>query len=78
MPLRSKRLDDRVRDRLPTFLTLGAVSMRMAIHAPRVPILLHERSRGIERVTTLSAEEVSGMPLGAASYDDLALNGCFA
>lgn len=74
MPLRPKCLDDRIRYRLAALLALCAVSMRMAVYAPGIAILLHERCRGVERITALRAEEVTSMPFGATSYNDLALD----
>lgn len=50
----------------------------MAVDTPRIPIFLDKRGTGIKRITTLRAEKVSGMPLGAARDDDLALDGRFA
>ena len=78
MPIRAERLDDQIRDRLPTLPTLGAVSVRMAAHAPRIPILLHEGRRPVERITTLSAKEVPGVPFRAARHDDFSFDGCLA
>ena len=78
MPLGAQRLHHRIRNRLPTPLALGAVPIGMAIDAPRVPVLFDERGGGIERITALGAEEVAGVPLGAAGDDDLALDGGFA
>jgi hypothetical protein len=48
MPLGPKRLHNRIRDWLTALLTLGRIAIGMAIHAPRIPILLHERGFVIE------------------------------
>lgn len=74
MPLAAQCLDDNIRHRLPALPTLGAVAVRVAVAAPRVPILLDKRRASIERVAALRAEEVAGVPLGAASHDDLAFD----
>jgi hypothetical protein len=78
MPLAPQRLDNHIRHRLPTLPTLGTVAVRVAVAAPRVPILLHERRARIERIAALRAEEVAGVPLGAASHYNLAFDGCLA
>jgi len=78
MPLAAQRLDDHIRHRLPTLPTLGTVAVRVAVAAPRVPILLYERRARIERVAALRAEEMAGVPLGAACHDDFALDGSLA
>ena len=78
MPLRTKRLDNRIRDRLPTFLALRAIPMSVTVHTPSIPILLHKRRCGIEWVTALRAEEVSGVPFSATGHNDLTFNWRFA
>lgn len=78
MPLRPQRLNHRIRNRLPTLLTLGTIPMRMTIHTPRIPILFHKRRARIKRIATLRAEKVSCMPLGAARDNDFAFNGRLA
>jgi hypothetical protein len=78
MPLRSQRLDNRVRDGFATALALGTIPMCMAIYTPSIPILFHKRSCGIKWITALSAEEMSGMPFCTASNDDFTFNGCLA
>jgi hypothetical protein len=50
----------------------------MAPNAPRIPILLDERRRGIKGIAALCAEEVADVPLSAARYHDFALDGCLA
>lgn len=74
MPLTPQRLDNNIRHRLPALPALRAVPVRVAIAAPRIPILLHERRAGIERIAALSAKEVSGVPLRAARDDDFTLD----
>lgn len=74
MPLTPQRLDNNIRHRLPALPALRAVPVRVAIAAPRIPILLHKRRAGIERIAALSAEEVSGVPLRAARDDDFTLD----
>jgi len=78
MPLAAQRPDNNVRDRLPALPTLGTVAVRVAVAAPRVPILLHKRCASIKGITALCAEEVAGVPLGAACHDDLAFDGGLA
>jgi hypothetical protein len=78
MPLRPKRLDNRIRDWLATLLALCTVSMSMAIDTPRVSVLLHKRRCGIKRITTLGAEKVSSMPLCTTRNNDFALDGRLA
>jgi hypothetical protein len=78
MPLRPQRLDNRICHRLATLLTLGTIPMRMTIHTPRIPILLHKRRARIKRVATLRAKKVSCMPLGATRDNHLAFNGGLA
>jgi hypothetical protein len=78
MPLAAQRLDNNIRHRLPALPTLGAVAVRVAVAAPRIPILLHKRRASIEGITALRAEEVAGVPLGATSHDDLAFDGGLA
>ena len=78
MPLAPQRLHHHIRHRLPTLPTLGTVAMRVAVAAPRIPILLHKRRASIERVAALCAEKVACVPLGAASHDDLAFDGGLA
>lgn len=52
--------------------------MCMAIHTPRIPILLYKRRGRIERVTALGTEEVPGVPFCTTRNNDLALNGRLA
>ena len=74
MPLRPQRLHHRIRNRLPTPLTLRAKPIRMAIDTPRVPLLLDKRHLRIKRIAALRAEKVARVPLRAARDDDLALD----
>jgi hypothetical protein len=78
MPLCSQRLHDRICNRFAASFAFRAVSVGMAIDAPRIAVFLHERRSGVERITTLCTEEVSSMPLGSTCDNDLALDGCFA
>ena len=78
MPLCPQRLDHRIRNRLPALPTLCTEPIRMAPHAPGVPLLLDKRRLAIERVAALGAEKVSDVPLGAARDHDLALDGRLA
>jgi hypothetical protein len=78
MPLGSKGFDNRVRDRLSTLLALRTIPMCVAVDAPSITILFHERSAGIEWITTLRAEEMSSVPLSTARHNDLAFDGCLA
>jgi len=50
----------------------------MAANAPGIPILFNERRGAIERIATLSAEEVANMPLRATRHHDLAFDGRLA
>jgi len=74
MPLRAQRLDNRIRNRLTTALTLRRVPIRMTIDTPRMPILLHKRRVRIERITTLRTEEMPRVPFSATSHHNLPLN----
>jgi hypothetical protein len=74
MPLRSQSLNYRIRNRLPALPTLGTEAVRMAPHTPSIPLLLDKWRRRIKWITALSAEEMSNMPLGATSHDNLALD----
>ena len=78
MPLRPQSLDNRIRYRFATLTTFCAEAIRVAPHTPSVPFLLYERSRRVEWVTALRAEEMANVPLGATGYHDLALNGRLA
>ena len=78
MPLRTKRLNNRIRDRLPTLLAFRAIPMSMTVYTPSIPILLHKRRCGIEWVTALRAEKVSGVPFSATGHNDLTFNWRFA
>jgi hypothetical protein len=78
MPLCPKRLNNRIRNRLPTPLTLRTIPMRMAIHTPRIPILLHKRRTTIKRIATLRTKEVSSMPLRSTRDDNLTFDRCLA
>lgn len=74
MPLRPQRLHNRVRDWLATALALRAEAVRVAIHTPRMAILLDKRRTAIKRITALRAEKMSRMPLGTTRNHYLALN----
>jgi len=74
MPLAPQRLHHHIRHRLPALAALGTVPIRVAVATPRVAILLDERRAGIERIAALCAEEVPGVPFGAASDDDFAFD----
>jgi hypothetical protein len=74
MPLRSKSLDNRIRDRLATLLALRAKTMCMTINTPSISFLLHKRRARIKRITALRAEKVSSVPLGTTRHDDFALD----
>lgn len=74
MPLRSKGLHYRIRNRLSALLTFRAVSMRMTIHAPRVSVFLHKWCAGVEWIATLRAKEVPSMPLGSTGYYHFSLD----
>ena len=50
----------------------------MASNTPRIAILFHKGCPAIERITTLSTEEMASMPLGATRNDDFALDGGLA
>jgi hypothetical protein len=78
MPLGPESLDHGVRNRLAALLALGTVPVSMAIHTPRIPILFHKRCARIERIATLRAEKVAGVPLRTTGDDDLAFDGRFA
>lgn len=78
MPLTPQRFHHCIRNRLATALALGTVAIRMAIDTPGIPIFFHKRGVGIERIAALRAEEVAGVPLGAAGDYDLALDGGLA
>jgi len=78
MPLRPKRLDNRIGNRFPTALALGTVPMRMTVNTPSIPILLHKRCGAIKRIAALRAEKVTGVPFGTASDNDFAFNGRLA
>lgn len=74
MPLRPECLNNRIRNRFPTPLTLGTIPMRMTINTPSIPILLYKRRVAIKRIATLGTEKVTSMPLGTTSNNDLAFN----
>lgn len=74
MPFRAESLDNRIRDRLATALALCTISIGMTVDTPRIAILLHKRRTRIERITTLSTEEMTRMPLRATRNHDLPLN----
>lgn len=78
MPLRAQRLNDCVRDRLATALALRAVSIDVAVDAPRIPIFLHKGRATVERITALRTEEMTRMPLRTTRHHDLPLNGRLA
>lgn len=78
MPLAPQRFHHHIRHRLPALATLGAVAVSVAVATPRVPVLLDERRAGVERIAALRAEEVTGVPLCAASDDDFAFDRRFA
>jgi hypothetical protein len=78
MPLRSKRLDNCVRNRLAALLALGAKAMRMTIHTPSISLLLHERRARIKRISALRTEKVSGMPLSTTRHNNFAFDGRLA
>jgi hypothetical protein len=50
----------------------------VAVDAPSITILFHERSAGIEWITTLRAEEMSSVPLSTARHNDFTLDWCLA
>lgn len=74
MPLAPQRLHHHIRHRLPALATLGTVSVGVTVATPRISILLDERSAGIEWITALRTEEVTGVPLGATSNNDFAFD----
>ena len=78
MPLKPQRFDYGLCHRLPTFPTLGTVSIRMTTHTPSIAVLLYERRGTVERIAALRAEEVSRVPLSTAGDDNLALDWGFA
>lgn len=78
MPIRPQRLNNQIRNRLAALTTLTRVPVRVTAYAPRISVLLHERRCGIERVATLRAKEVTGMPFCSTSHNDLAFYGRFA
>jgi hypothetical protein len=78
MPLRSQRLDNRIRHRLLAFLALGTIPVRMTVDTPRIPIFFDKRRAGVKWITTLRTEEVPGMPFCTARYDDFTLDGRLA
>lgn len=74
MPIPPKRLQHRLRHRLPAAPTLATIPMGMTPHTPRIPLLLHKRRLRIKRIAALRAEEMPRVPLRPASDDDLALD----
>jgi hypothetical protein len=78
MPLRPQSLDNRIRNRLATLSTLCTKAIRMAPDTPRISLFFDKRRGRVKWITTLRAEEVADMPLGAARDDDLALDGRLA
>ena len=78
MPLTSKTFDNNIRNWLPALTALGTVPVGMAVATPRIPIFLNERRARVERIATLRAEEVAGMPFCTASNNDLTFDGCLA
>jgi len=78
MPLTTERFNDGLGNWLLALLAPSRIALRIATHTPRVSILLDEFTLGGEGVTTLSAEEVAGVPGAAAGHDDFSLDGSFA
>ena len=78
MPLPPQSLNHHIRNRLLAFPAFTAIPIGMATHTPRIIVLLNKRRRAIERISTLRTEEMTGVPLRAASNDHLALNGRLA
>lgn len=78
MPLRAQGLDNHIRNRLATALTLRTEAIRMTPDTPGEAFLLDKRGARIERIATLGAEKVTRVPLGATRHDDLALDGGLA
>lgn len=74
MPLRPERLNNRIRNRLPTLPALRTIPISMAVNAPSIPLLLHKRRATIKRITALRAEEMTNVPLGTTRNHDLALD----
>lgn len=78
MPLAAQSLHHNIGHRLPALAAFGTVSIGMTVAAPRIPVLLNKWRTCVERIATLCAEEVAGMPFSAASNDDLAFDGRLA
>ena len=78
MPLATEGFDDCLGNWPPTLFAPSGITLRVAADAPRISILLHELALGGERITTLGAEEVAGVPGAATRHDDFSLDGGFA
>lgn len=78
MPLRSQRLNHHLCNRASALLTFRAVPINMAIHAPRIPVLLHERRRAIKRIPALGTKKVSNVPLRTTSNHNFTFDGRLA
>ena len=81
MPLGAEGLDILSDDGLLAATALGRAplrALRLARHAPRVPVLLDVRHPLLERVAALGAEEVPEMPVLAEGDDVVAEDGRLA
>ena len=81
MPLAAKRLNILTNDSLPALATLGRAplgALRLAANTPRIAVLFDMRLALAERLTTLGAEEVTDVPMGAQCHHVLAHDGSLA
>lgn len=81
MPLAAKRFNVLTNDSLPALTTLRRTplgALRLAADTPRIAVLFDMRLALAERLTTLGAEEVADVPVGAQCHHVLAHDGSFA
>lgn len=77
MPFSAQGLDVLSNNSYTALFALGGSSfctLRLAIDTPRVPVLLNMCHAVVKRVTTLSAEEMTVVPMSAESDDVLTKN----